>query len=143
MAANHSFWNGIEGTFGSRTVLGKKIDTCIAMVDPMKVAYDPLNPRLQTLLASRKITNPTQPKIHKLMLENKDQVLLAQALKVSGAAWDAILVDSNGIVKEGNRRKWASMENKKAKDRRFNMIAAEAFLPEITDEQWQFIKVLC
>lgn len=138
-----SVYDSVEGEILTRTVKGRKITAKIVEMSVDELQYDPLNPRLTTFLKKKGIHGTaSQAELHDAIMEKSGNKMeeFIKALSISGAPWDYLLVDSRGIVKEGNRRLAACRErSRKMADNRFDKVMVEIFPDDVTPDEWDAI----
>lgn len=129
-----SFYDRFHNSIIEETnVLGSTLKVKHGSVPTNQLLYWDDNPRLYTDFKIAKEKKPSQERLHDLIAEHS--LALKEAIKISGATQDAILVNSKGEVVEGNRRLWSYRTLQSEGEKGFDSIPVQVLPPETTEEQ--------
>lgn len=83
---------------------GVRVEISLVNIPIVHINLDKTNPRLAYKLEAAGITNPTQEQLGGLLWEDNDVKELKRAIQVNGGLIEAVIVQANGVVVEGNCR---------------------------------------
>jgi len=99
-----------------------------------ELRLDPTNPRLAFKIHARELNNPTQKDLQELLWEDPDVTALRRSIAATGGLIEAIIVQDDGTVLEGNCRLTCLRklnEEAKGKDPRWTSIRARILPPGV------------
>ena len=99
-----------------------------------ELRLDPTNPRLAFKIHVRELRNPTQQELQELLWEDPDVAALRRSIAATGGLIEAIIVQDDGTVLEGNCRLTCVRklnEEAKGKDPRWTSIRARILPPGV------------
>jgi len=99
-----------------------------------ELRLDPTNPRLAFKIHARELTDPTQKELQDLLWEDPDVTALRRSIAATGGLIEAVIVQADGTVLEGNCRLTCIRkldEEAKQKDPRWRTIRARILPPGV------------
>jgi hypothetical protein len=111
-----------------------QIEVEMAEVPLEELRLDPTNPRLAFKIHARELTDPTQKDLQDLLWEDPDVTALRRSIAATGGLIEAIIVQDDGTVLEGNCRLTCVRkldEEAKGKDPKWRTIRARILPPGV------------
>jgi len=111
-----------------------RIEVELGEVELDELKLDPTNPRLAFKIHARELKNPSQKQLEELLWEDPDVTALRRSIYTTGGLIEAIIVQNDGTVLEGNCRLTCIRklnEENKGKDPRWTSIRARILPPGV------------
>ncbi len=111
-----------------------KIEVELGEVELDQLRLDPTNPRLAFKIHARDLKNPSQKQLEELLWEDPAVTALRRSIGATGGLIEAIIVQDDGTVLEGNCRLTCVRklnEDAKGKDPRWTSIRARILPPGV------------
>jgi hypothetical protein len=111
-----------------------RVEVELGEVELDKLQLDPTNPRLAFKIQARDLKNPSQKQLEGLLGEDPDVAALRRSIAATGGLIEAIIVQDDGTVLEGNCRLTCIRrlnEEARGKDSRWTSIRARILPPGV------------